>query len=234
MPVLLLILLGVVFLGALFVGFGSLGPFLAVRRFHAAMTTPIAALAKGTEVNLRGTISAARRGPSYPRLTPGEVVFSELEVVEQVGKQRNVAFKGRNGQLFTLRDEGGKSIDADPRSAELLDAHGTGELLKKADPAFRNWVSRQGRFRWQNTPATCQESSLKVGDPVMLVGQVILPLPGEMSEGDTELRVLVKRISLLAASPWKGANGRALAGSLAAFAVSTVGILGCVAWAGWL
>ncbi len=234
MPVLILILLGVVLLGALFVGFGSLGPFLAVRRFYGATTTPIAALAKGTEVSLRGTIAAARRAPSYPRLTPGEVVFSELEVVEQVGKQRNVAFKGRNGQLFSLRDEAGGSVDADPRSAELLDAHQTGARLTKTDPVFQNWVARQGRFRWQKTPATCQEVSLRVGDPVMIQGQVILPLPGEMKEGDTELRVLVKRVSLLAASPWKGGNGRAVVGSLIALAVSSIGIVGCALWAGWL
>jgi len=234
MPVLLLIILGVVLLGALFIGIGSLGPFLAVRRFYGATTTPIAALTKGTEVNLRGTIAGVRRPPSYPRLTPGEVVFSELEIVEQVGKQRNVAFKGRNSQLFSLRDEAGRSIDADPRSAELLDAHGAGGPLKKTDPSFQNWASRQGRFRWQNTPATCQETSLKVGDPVMILGQVILPLPGEMKEGDTELRVLVKRISLLASSPWKGANGRALLGSLIALVLSSLGILGSALWAGWL
>lgn len=229
-----LILLALVWLGALFIGIGSLRPFLAVRRFHGATTTPIKALAKGTLVNLRGTIAGARRAPPYPRLTSGEVVMSELEVVEKVGKQRNVAFKGRCAQLFALRDEAGQSIDADPRSAELLDAHELGAALKKTAPTFQSWVSRQGRWRWQNTPATCQESSLRVGDKVMIHGQVILPLPGEMQDGDSELRVLIKRISLLASSPWKGANGRALEASIIAFAVSSVGIVGCVAWAGWL
>jgi len=75
-----------------------------------------------------------------------------------------------------LRDEAGQSIDADPRSAELLDAHQAGSLLKRTDPTFQGWVSRQGRWRWQNTPATCQELSLSLslslggGDKVIIYG----------------------------------------------------------------
>lgn len=216
------------------VAISSVSPFLAVRKFHAAELTPAGSVDKGAHATLRGTIAEARRPPPLPRLTPGEVVLSELTVTERVGKQTNIAFRGKCPQVFSLQDSAGTCIDVDPRSAEMIDAHGAGEKLNKTGLGFQNWVAKQGRFRWRNTPATCHETSLRVGDVVTLEGQVILPLPGELQDGDSALRVLAKRISLYGENPWKGENGRTLLGSLITFAVSTLGGVGCVVWLGWL
>lgn len=136
--------------------------------------------------------------------------------------------------MFTLRDDTGAVIDVDPRSAEIADAHMLATKLDRSPPHLQQWLGRQGSWVGQRTPAVCREASLAVGDLVILQGQVILPLPGEMKEADTERRVLAKRISLYMSSPWRGPNGRDLIILSLLFAISILGVLGCALWAGWL
>ena len=234
MPIIALILTGVLFLVAVTVAVGSVGPFLRLRALHNATVTPVGAVVKGARVTLRGTVAQARRPALYPRLTTKTAVFSSLEVFERVGKEQNVAFKGTNAQVFSLEDDDGNRIDVDPRNAKLVDGSETAERLDRTPAPFRSWVNGQGSFRHQKTPAHCVESAILVGQRISVVGQAILPLPGQMKDGDTELRVTGQEMSVLTDSPWSGASGRTLLMGLVAVPALAGAVLGCAAWAGLL
>jgi hypothetical protein len=234
MPLLLFLALAIVAGGALLFAGSSLGPFLEARRFHGASATPIVKLAKGTVVTVRGAIVAARREAPYPRITPGDTVFSELQVLEQVGNRVNVALRSKNAQLFTIEDADGSRIDVDPEGAEIVESHTTSAKASQAPDAVLAYINKAGSYAWQNTPATCHESALRVGDVVTLHGRVILPLPGQMREKDSELRIMAKQVSLHLANPWSSTNGRTLLISLLVAAVTMPAAVVCAIWAGFL
>lgn len=234
MPIVMLGILGVVALLGLLVAGGSVGPLLGVRKFQRATVTPVGSVVKGSLVTVRGTIAQARREPPYPRLTPGDVVWSELTVVERVGQETRTAFQGKCSQVFAVRDEAGNSIDVDGRSAQIVDAHEESSDAKKVSPQLRGYINQQGAWQMQKTPATLVESALRVGDPVVVQGQAIFPMPGEMRDGDSELRVVAKKMSLVRESVWSDGPGRKVLLGGTAFVVAALGCLGCAAWAGWL
>ncbi|MEM6996775.1 MAG: hypothetical protein AAF721_40105 [Myxococcota bacterium] len=219
---------------AILIGGGALGSFMEVRKFHAATVTPIGGLIKGSVVTIRAQVAEARRPPPFPRMHPGAAVFTELLVIEQVGRETNTALKAKCAQLFSARDEQGTAIDVDPRGVSLSDAHSDAQKLANVTPEFRNYVNGNGSWRWQSTPATCHEDAIVVGDAVTIQGQVILPMPGEMREGDTELRLIAKKMSLHQASPWKGRSGRTVLISAAVFGVAGLASAASAVWAGWL
>jgi hypothetical protein len=231
-PILLTIAFGIAFVGALFFAISALEPFLKARRLHREPVRSVATLAKGTDVTVRGTIAEARRSPPYPRLTAGPVVFSQLQVLEQVGKQVHVALRSKNAQVFTIRDESGATIDVDPEGAELVEGHATAAKVNAVSPEVRDYVNRAGSFRWQNTPATCQEEAVVVGDCVTVRGRVILPMPGQMKEGDSELRITAIKLAVWVPNPWKRPSGRTIVVSLLVAAVSGPAAVACAAWSG--
>ena len=232
MAIIALIFAGVLLVVAIAVFAGAVGPFLRIRALHNATVTPVGAVVKGSRVTLRGVVAEARRDPPYPRLTDENAVFSTLEVIEQVGKQTNVAFKGTNAQVFALRDEKGNTIDIDPRHAKLVDGHDSSARLDQSPLEFKNWVNGQGSFHHQKTPAQCIESAILVGQRISVVGQAILPLPGQHRDGDTELRITATEMSVLTDSPWSGNSGRTLLAAMIAIPVLAGVTLGCAAWAG--
>jgi hypothetical protein len=233
-PVLLLIAFVLAFVGALFFGLSALGPFLKSRRLHGQSASPVASLSKGTDVTVRGTVLEPRRAPAYPRLTQGPAVFSRLEVLEQVGKQFHVALRSMNAQVFRIRDDAGAIIDIDPEGAELVDGRVTSAKANATNPDVRDYVARAGSYRWQNTPATCHEEALMVGDRVTAQGRVILPLPGQMHEGDTELRMTARKLAVQVANPWASPSGRTLMRSSIVAGVSLLGTLASAVWAGFM
>lgn len=234
MPILALIATAMATAFALIVLATSIGPFRRVRALHNATITPVGTLVRGSRVTVRGKVTEPRRAPQFPRMTSGEVVFSQLEVTEQVGKQRNLVFKGTNAQLFRVEDSHGDTIDIEPRNATLIDGDDTAERLDKTPLAFRNWVGRQGSFRYQRAPASCIESTLRVGAEVSISGQVVLPLPGAVRHGDTETQVVAREIGVVSRSPWAGPSGRALLMGLIATPLGLCATLGCLLWAGIL
>jgi len=230
-PVILLIVFGLVAVVALGLVISALPAFLAVRRFHRANVLPVRALAVGSEATVRGTVIAARRAAPYPRLTAGDVVFSTLEVFEHIGRGQRVAFRGRNAQLFTLRDDEGGTIDVDPDGTTLADAHITVAKGEATRPAFRSYLEQSGTYRWERTPTTCWERAIKVGDVISARGQIITPFAGQREDEDTALRLLAQKISLYASSPWRGAVGREIAIGLVAAALSAPAAVACAVWA---
>lgn len=158
-------------------------------------------------------------------------MVSRLQVIEQVGKQMHLALDSKNAQLFSLRDESGGVIDIDPQHVQLGDAHVHDAKANAVDPALLSYINRTGSYRWPNTPATCHEEALREGDVVTVRGQVILPLPGQMQPGDTELRITAREASLFSRSPWKGRHGRTLLYALLTLGVSLPAALACVVWA---
>ena len=234
MAVIAMVVFGVVALVAALVAIGSVKPFLEVRRFHAATITPVASVVKGMQATVRGTVTEARRPPQYPRLTPGDVVHSRLQVTEQVGKQQHVALRAKNPQLFGLKDEFGNSIDVDPEMAELADAHEAAQKSSACPPELQGYINQAGSYRWPNTPAQCHEEAIRVGDVVTLRGNVFLPLPAQIKEGDSELRINATKLSLYVDNPWKGENGRRLLISIAVTVVTLAATLGSAAGAGLL
>lgn len=234
MPILALIVTALATAFAMMVLATSIGPFLKIRALHNATVTPIGSLVKGSRVTVRGKVTEARRPPQFPRMSPGEIVFSQLEVIEQVGKQRNVVFKGTNAQVFRLEDARGGTIDIEPRNALLIDGRDAVERLDRTPLEFRNWMSGQGSFAYQKTPASCIESALWVGAEVSISGQVILPMPGAVRAGDTETQVIAREVAVLGRSPWAGPSGRTLLIGLIATPIGLAASLGCVLWAGIL
>lgn len=234
MPILVLIAASLATAFALFMAATSVGPFLKVRALHNATVTPVANLVKGSRVTVRGKVIEARRPPPFPRMNQGEVVFSQLEVIEQVGKERNIVFRGSNAQLFRVEDGRGNVIDIEPRNATLSDGDDLAQQLDRTPAEFRTWVSGQGSFSHQKTPVSCIESALRVGTEVSVSGQVILPLPGAVRSGDTETHVVAREIGVLRASPWAGPSGRSLRLSLLATPIGIAACVGCLLWAGIL
>ena len=234
MPVLLAIGFALAFVFALLVALSSLEPFLRARRLHRGPLSEVATVAKGTDVTVQGTVVGVRRPAPYPRLTEGPVAFSELQVIEQVGKQTRVALRSKNAQLFTVRSDGGAVIDVDPEGAELIDGRVVSLRAAQAPPVVLDYVNRTGSFAWQNTPATCHEEALMVGDRVTLRGRVILPLPGQTREGDTELRITAKQLAVYVENPSKSPSGRTLSRALLVAGASLPAALACAAWAGLL
>jgi hypothetical protein len=231
-PILLTIGFAFAFVFALLWGFSALEPFLRARRLHRGPFSAVATVAKGTDVTVQGTVVGVKRAAPYPRLTEGAVAFSELQVIEQVGKQTRVALRSRNAQLFSVRDDRDAVIDVDPEGAELIDGRVVSLRASQAPPGVLEYVNRTGSFAWQNTPATCHEEALLVGDRVTVRGRVILPLPGQTREGDTELRVTAKQLAVALENPWKSPSGRSLSRALLVAGASLPAALACAAWAG--